>query len=148
MIGVQDWLPVSGLEAQMIMQVHDELVFEVAQTDVEALNAGVVERMAGAASLSVPLVVDTGVRTTGIRHTEQDLRTGFLDRVRRDEVNRLVRCPPESSANRAIARSARALPSPRVAEKGLEGGGDMIGVTLLQTRQSLFCAPKLICPLC
>ena len=61
MIGVQDWLPVSGLEAQMIMQVHDELVFEVAQTDVEALNAGVVERMAGAASLSVPLVVDTGV---------------------------------------------------------------------------------------
>ena len=61
MIGVQDWLPVSGLEAQMIMQVHDELVFEVAQTDVEALNAGVVQRMAGAASLSVPLVVDTGV---------------------------------------------------------------------------------------
>ena len=61
MIGVQDWLPVSGLEAQMIMQVHDELVFEVAQTDVEALNAGVVERMAGAASLGVPLVVDTGV---------------------------------------------------------------------------------------
>jgi DNA polymerase-1 len=61
MIGVQDWLPVSGLEAQMIMQVHDELVFEVAQTDVKALNAGVVERMAGAASLSVPLVVDTGV---------------------------------------------------------------------------------------
>ena len=45
----------------MIMQVHDELVFEVARTDVEALNAGVVERMAGAASLSVPLVVDTGV---------------------------------------------------------------------------------------
>ena len=61
MIDVQDWLPASGLEAQMIMQVHDELVFEVALTDVEALNAGVVERMAGAASLSVPLVVDTGV---------------------------------------------------------------------------------------
>ena len=61
MIGVQDWLPASGLEAQMIMQVHDELVFEVALTDVEALNAGVVECMAGAASLSVPLVVDTGV---------------------------------------------------------------------------------------
>jgi DNA polymerase-1 len=45
----------------MIMQVHDELVFEVAQGDVEALNTGVVARMAGAASLSVPLVVDTGV---------------------------------------------------------------------------------------
>ena len=61
MIGVQDWLPISGLEAKMIMQVHDELVFEVVQTDVEALTAGVVERMAGAASLTVPLVVDTGV---------------------------------------------------------------------------------------
>ena len=61
MMAVQDWLPDSGLEAQMIMQVHDELVFEVAQGDVEALNTGVVARMAGAASLSVPLVVDTGV---------------------------------------------------------------------------------------
>lgn len=61
MRAVQDWLPDSGLEAQMIMQVHDELVFEVAQGDVEALNTGVVARMAGAASLSVPLVVDTGV---------------------------------------------------------------------------------------
>ncbi len=61
MIAVQDWLPESGLEAQMIMQVHDELVFEVAQRDVEALNTGVVARMAGAASLRVPLVVDTGV---------------------------------------------------------------------------------------
>ena len=61
MMAVQNWLPDSGLEAQMIMQVHDELVFEVAQGDVEALNTGVVARMAGAASLSVPLVVDTGV---------------------------------------------------------------------------------------
>ena len=61
MMAVQDWLPDSGLEAQMIMQVHDELVFEVAQGDVEALNTGVVARMAGAASLSVPLDVDTGV---------------------------------------------------------------------------------------
>jgi DNA polymerase-1 len=61
MRAVQDWLPDSGLEAQMIMQVHDELVFEVEQGDVEALNTGVVARMAGAASLSVPLVVDTGV---------------------------------------------------------------------------------------
>ena len=51
---MQDWLPVSGLEAKMIMQVHDELVFEVVQTYVEALTAGVVERMAGAARLPCP----------------------------------------------------------------------------------------------
>ena len=61
MISVQQWLPASGLDARMIMQVHDELVFEVAKSDVDALNAGVIERMAGAAVLNVPLVVDTGV---------------------------------------------------------------------------------------
>ena len=61
MISVQQWLPASGLDARMIMQVHDELVFEVAESDVDALNAGVIERMAGAAALNVPLVVDTGV---------------------------------------------------------------------------------------
>lgn len=61
MISVQQWLPASGLDARMIMQVHDELVFEVAESDVDALNAGVIDRMAGAAALNVPLVVDTGV---------------------------------------------------------------------------------------
>ena len=61
MIEVQNWLPDSDLDARMIMQVHDELVFEVAEADVEALNDGVVQRMASAAALNVPLVVDTGV---------------------------------------------------------------------------------------
>jgi DNA polymerase-1 len=61
MIAVQVWLPDSGLDARMIMQVHDELVFEVAEADAPALNDGVVQRMAGAAELNVPLVVDTGV---------------------------------------------------------------------------------------
>lgn len=61
MIAVQDWLPGSGFDARMIMQVHDELVFEVAEADVEALDSGVIQRMSGAAALNVPLVVDTGV---------------------------------------------------------------------------------------
>ena len=61
MIAVQDWLPNSGLDARMIMQVHDELVFEVAENHVQALEDGVVQRMSSAASLNVPLVVDTGV---------------------------------------------------------------------------------------
>jgi DNA polymerase-1 len=43
------------------MQVHDELVFEVRADAVEATIAGVRERMAGAAELDVPLVVDVGV---------------------------------------------------------------------------------------
>ncbi len=61
MLAVDAWLPGSGLDGLMIMQVHDELVLEVAEADVAAVVAGVNERMAGAAELSVPLVVDTGV---------------------------------------------------------------------------------------
>jgi DNA polymerase-1 len=61
MMAVQQWLPNSGLDARMIMQVHDELVFEVAEADVADLDRGVIQRMSEAASLNVPLVVDTGV---------------------------------------------------------------------------------------
>ena len=45
----------------MIMQVHDELVFEVAREAVEDVTPQVRERMCGAADLAVPLVVDMGV---------------------------------------------------------------------------------------
>jgi DNA polymerase-1 len=61
MIDVDAWLGDSDIDARMIMQVHDELVFEVAEEQVERLRAGVVERMARAAELAVELVVDTGV---------------------------------------------------------------------------------------
>ena len=60
MIEVDAWLPASGIDALMIMQVHDELVFEVADADVPAVINGVTERMQSAAVLSVPLVVDVG----------------------------------------------------------------------------------------
>ncbi|MCY4564189.1 MAG: DNA polymerase, partial [Gammaproteobacteria bacterium] len=60
MISVDGWLAESGLDAPMIMQVHDELVFEVDEGQVEALVEGVCERMAAAAELAVPLVVDCG----------------------------------------------------------------------------------------
>ncbi|MCB1683572.1 MAG: DNA polymerase I, partial [Pseudomonadales bacterium] len=61
MISVHAWLPSSGLDALMIMQVHDELVFEVAESAVEGLIAGVTDRMSAAAELAVPLLVDVGV---------------------------------------------------------------------------------------
>ncbi|MCH8551584.1 MAG: DNA polymerase I [Natronospirillum sp.] len=61
MVDVQTWLVSTDLTARMIMQVHDELVFEVAESDLEALRQGVDFRMRHAASLSVPLVVDIGV---------------------------------------------------------------------------------------
>ena len=45
----------------MIMQVHDELVFEVAQDQLDEVQQAVIQRMAAAATLKVPLVVDAGV---------------------------------------------------------------------------------------
>jgi len=50
----------AGLAARMLLQVHDELVFEVPEAEVEATTVLVKSVMESAASLSVPLVVDTG----------------------------------------------------------------------------------------
>ncbi|HEB99926.1 MAG TPA: DNA polymerase I [Thiotrichales bacterium] len=61
MIRVHAWLDESGAGAAMIMQVHDELVFEVAEPEVEQVTAEVRRLMETAAELAVPLVVDTGV---------------------------------------------------------------------------------------
>ncbi len=60
MIDIQHWLKVAGLDAKMLLQVHDELVFEVSESDLQALSDGVEFRMASAASLDVPLIVDIG----------------------------------------------------------------------------------------
>ncbi|MDF1479848.1 DNA polymerase I [Leifsonia sp. H3M29-4] len=49
-----------GMDSRMLLQVHDELVFEVAPGELDALTTIVRERMAGAASLSVPLDVQIG----------------------------------------------------------------------------------------
>jgi DNA polymerase-1 len=61
MIAVDRWLIDSGVGARMILQVHDELVFEVDTDQVEHAAAAIRDHMAGAACLSVPLVVDVGV---------------------------------------------------------------------------------------
>ena len=61
MIAVQGWLLSSQFDARMIMQVHDELVFEVGENDVDAIREQIETLMTDAAELCVPLVVDTGV---------------------------------------------------------------------------------------
>jgi DNA polymerase-1 len=61
MIAVDRWLEDSGIDARVILQVHDELVLEVAEGAVEAVSRGLKQRMESAAELSVPLVVDVGV---------------------------------------------------------------------------------------
>ncbi|MBU6247452.1 MAG: DNA polymerase I [Xanthomonadaceae bacterium] len=60
MIAVDGWLAGRD-DARMLMQVHDELVFEVRADAVDAVREGVVARMSGAAQLKVPLLVDVGV---------------------------------------------------------------------------------------
>ena len=61
MIDIGHWLSSAQLDAKMVLQVHDELVFEVAEKDVDMLIEGVKFRMTTAASLDVPLVVDVGI---------------------------------------------------------------------------------------
>lgn len=61
MLTVDAWLAESSINAKMIMQVHDELVFEVVEDQVTELSSVVTSLMEGAAELTVPLVVDVGV---------------------------------------------------------------------------------------
>ncbi|MGF1526926.1 MAG: DNA polymerase I [Candidatus Competibacterales bacterium] len=63
MIAVAHWLETAKLDARMVMQVHDELVFEVAEKDVEALKGPLQEHMVAAAGgrLAAPLEVEMGV---------------------------------------------------------------------------------------
>jgi DNA polymerase-1 len=61
MIDVDRWLSQSKLQARLLLQVHDELVFEVRRELAEELITNVRELMSGAAELRVPLKVDAGV---------------------------------------------------------------------------------------
>jgi DNA polymerase-1 len=61
MLSTQAWLIDQGLTAKMIMQVHDELVFEVPEAELDPIVSGVTAAMESAASLDVPLLVEAGV---------------------------------------------------------------------------------------
>ncbi len=61
MLRIHDALATGPLAARMLLQVHDELVFEVPAAEVEPLTALVRQEMEGAAALAVPLVVEVGV---------------------------------------------------------------------------------------
>jgi DNA polymerase-1 len=61
MINVDNWLRNNNLKSRMIMQVHDELVLEVPESEHHEVIVGIKECMENAASLQVKLVVDVGV---------------------------------------------------------------------------------------
>ncbi|HEY1846858.1 MAG TPA: DNA polymerase I [Buttiauxella sp.] len=60
MIAVDEWLQRDKPRVKMIMQVHDELVFEVHKDDIEAVSKKVHELMEGSMKLDVPLLVEVG----------------------------------------------------------------------------------------
>ncbi len=60
MLDIQKWLDSTDLDIKLLMQVHDELVFEVADADVEQARAKIKEIMENAEKLSVPLIVELG----------------------------------------------------------------------------------------
>ncbi len=60
MIEMQKWLDSEKPDCFMVMQVHDELVFEVAEGKLEEYSAKINQIMVDAVALSVPLVVDVG----------------------------------------------------------------------------------------
>ncbi|KPB93146.1 DNA polymerase I [Pseudomonas syringae group genomosp. 3] len=61
MVAVNGWLDESGLDARVILQVHDELVLEVREDLVDQISEQIRPHMSGAAELAVPLLVEVGV---------------------------------------------------------------------------------------
>jgi DNA polymerase-1 len=60
MLATHDWLQRESLRTRLIMQVHDELVFEVPDAELEQIHARIPDLMCHVASLKVPLAVDVG----------------------------------------------------------------------------------------
>ncbi|HID29479.1 MAG TPA: DNA polymerase I, partial [Desulfobacterales bacterium] len=61
MIAIHGRLRQEGFKAKMLLQVHDELVFEVPEDEIEPITALVKEEMEGVYPLAVPLKVDMGI---------------------------------------------------------------------------------------
>lgn len=61
MITVNQWIEKSNINAHMIMQVHDELVFEVHEKDIKTAQKNIAQLMSDVVKLSIPLVVDVGI---------------------------------------------------------------------------------------
>ncbi|HCP79320.1 MAG TPA: DNA polymerase I, partial [Pusillimonas sp.] len=61
MVAVQKWIARQKLETLMVMQVHDELVFEVPEKEVDTVASALPDLMCNVAKLDVPLVAEVGV---------------------------------------------------------------------------------------
>ncbi|MEQ8926446.1 MAG: DNA polymerase I [Fulvivirga sp.] len=60
MVDIQNWLKAEGLSTKMVMQVHDELVFDVPKNELEKVKPKIIELMMNAVQIKVPLEVEAG----------------------------------------------------------------------------------------
>lgn len=61
MIKMHDWLADTDLDVKMILQVHDELIFEIAEKDLEEAQAKITDIMENSSKIDVPLLVEAGI---------------------------------------------------------------------------------------
>ena len=61
MVAVQDWLEAGSLASRLVLQVHDELILEVPEAELEQVRAELPRLMAGVIELAVPLLAEVGV---------------------------------------------------------------------------------------
>ena len=61
MIAVHRWISSTGRKSRLVMQVHDELVLEVPEPEIDVIKTGLPQLMNSVATLDVPLAVDLGV---------------------------------------------------------------------------------------
>jgi len=64
MIKMHDWLQDTNLDIKMILQVHDELIFEVKESDLSAAQEKILDIMENTSSIDVPLLVEAGIGDT------------------------------------------------------------------------------------
>ncbi len=85
MVNVWRRLKKSDLQARLLLQIHDELIFEASPRDMPALEQMVREEMIGVIELAVPLKVDTSVATTGqsANKAEYPINAGLFCLTRR-----------------------------------------------------------------
>jgi DNA polymerase-1 len=61
MIAVQRWIDSTGRKSRLVMQVHDELVLEVPESEIDVIKNELPQLMNSVASLDVPLAIDLGI---------------------------------------------------------------------------------------
>ena len=64
MIEISKWIKQNKFNSKMIMQVHDELVFDVCENELEHFQSNIKKIMENVVKMKVPLIVDVGVGKT------------------------------------------------------------------------------------